>query len=141
MRNSIIIACLILSCCVYSLKAQDTIPENVMNKDSIQLITDTTFHSQVDKYMIYITTVKLISDPSFPCYGALYEINDSSLSISSHRVKDYYSRNLELTKLPVEDVNFTWIQQQGSDRRGAWIEADFGAAIRALMEVLSEDDF
>ena len=141
MRTSKIIACLILSCCVHSLKAQDTIPRNVINKASIQLITDTTFHSQVDKYMIYITTVKLISDPSFPCYGALYEINDSSLSISSHRVKDYYSRNLELTKLPVEDVNFTWTQQPGSDRRGAWIEADFGAAIRALMEVLSEDDF
>ncbi len=141
MRNSIIIACLILSCCVYSLKAQDTIPQNVMNKASIQLITDTAFHSQVNKYMIYITTVKLISDPSFTCYGALYEVNDSSLSFSSHRVKDYYSRNLELTKLPVEDVNFTWTQQPGSDRRGAWIEADFGAAIRALMEVLSEDDF
>ena len=127
MRTSKIIACLILSCCVYSLKAQDTIAQNVMNKASIQLITDTTFRPQVDKYMIYITTVKLISDPSF--------------SISSHRVKDYYSRNLELTKLPVEDVNFTWTQQPGSDRRGAWIEADFGAAIRALMEVLSEDDF
>ena len=141
MRKSIIIACLILSCYLNSMKAQDTIPQNVMNKDSIQLITDTAFHSQVDKYMIYITTVKLIIDPSFTCYGALNEINDSSLSISSHRVKDYYSRNLELTKLPVEDVNFTWTQQPGSDRRGAWLEADFGAAIRALMEVLSQDDF
>jgi hypothetical protein len=141
MRTSKIIACLILSCCVHSLKAQDTISQNVMNKASIQLITDTTFHSQVDKYMIYITTVKLISDPSFTCYGALYEVNDSSLSFSSHRVKDYYSRNLELTKLPVENYNFNWTQQPGSDRRGAWIEADFGAAIRALMEVLSEDDF
>ena len=119
MRKSIIIACLILSCYLNSMKAQDTIPQNVMNKDS----------------------VKLISDPSFTCYGALYEVNDSSLSFSSHRVKDYYSRNLELTKLPVEDVNFTWTQQPGSDRRGAWREVDFGGAIRALMEVLSEDDF
>ncbi len=74
-------------------------------------------------------------------YRLVYEVNDSSLSFSSHRVEDYYSRNLELTKLPVEDVNFTWTQQQGNDRRGAWMEADFGAAIRALMEVLSEDDF
>jgi hypothetical protein len=91
--------------------------------------------------MIYKTSVKIVSDPSFKCYGALYEVNDSSISISSKRVKDYYSGNLELSKLPVENYNFNWTQQPGSDRRGAWIEADFGAAIRALMEVLSEDDF
>ena len=74
MRKSIIIACLILSCYLNSMKAQDTIPQNVMNKDS----------------------VKLIIDPSFTCYGALNEINDSSLSISSHRVKDFIVETLSL---------------------------------------------
>jgi len=112
-----------------------------MNKASIKLTTDTTFHSQVDKYTIYITTMKLISDPSFTCYGALYEVNDSSLSFSSHRVKDYYNRNLELTKLPVEDFNFTWIHHSGSDKKGVWMDVDLGAALRAVMEGLSENDF
>jgi hypothetical protein len=88
--------------------------------------------------MIYKTSVKIVSDPSFKCYGALYEVNDSSISISSKRVKDYYNGNLELTKLPVEDVKFILTPTPGSGRRGAWREADFGAALRVLIEELSE---
>jgi hypothetical protein len=116
MRTSLIIASLTLYCCVNSMNAQDTIT----------------------KEMIYKTSVKLISDPHFNCYGALYEVHDSSISILSHRVKDYYSGNLELTKLPVEDFKFILTPAPGSGRRGAWREADFGAALRVLIEELSE---
>ena len=100
-----------------------------------------TAQDTIKREMIYKTSVKLISDPSFRCYGALYEVHDSSISISGHRVKDYYSGDLKLTKLPVEDVKFILTPTPGSGRRGAWIEADLGAALRALIEALSEDDF
>ena len=119
MRTLLIIASLTLYCCMNSMNAQDTITRE----------------------MIYKTSVKLISDPSFNCYGTLYEVQDSSISISSTRIKDYYSGNLELTKLPVWDAKFIWTPKPGSGRRGAWIEAVSWTALEVLIVVLSEDDF
>ena len=87
----------------------------------------------ITRNMIYKTTVKLISNPSFRCYGALYEVNDSSISISSHRIKDYYSGNLEVTRLHIEDVNFIVTKKPGSGGRGALIGAVSGVALGALM--------
>ncbi len=119
MRSSLIIASLILSICVHSLKAQDTITRD----------------------MIYRTTVRILSDPSFSCYGALYEVNDSSISISSRRIKDYYSREVEALRFPMEDINVINIHKPGYGRKGALIGAASGIALGVLMEAVSDPGY
>jgi hypothetical protein len=86
--------------------------------------------------MIYKTTVRILSDPSFSCYGALYEVNDSSISISSRRVEDYYSGNVETLRFPIEDVKVIYTHKPRSSGRGALI----GAASGVAEEVLSTED-
>ena len=117
MRSSLIIASLVLSCCVHSLKAQDTITRD----------------------MIYKTTVRILSDPSFSCYGALYEVNDSSISISSRRIKDYNSMEVETLRFPMEDINVINIHKPGYGRKGALIGAASGIAVGVLLGVVSEE--
>ena len=117
MRFSLIIASLVLSCCVHSLKAQDTITRD----------------------MIYKTTVRILSDPSFSCYCALYEVNDSSISISSRRIKDYNSREVETLRFPMEDINVINIHKPGYGRKGALIGAASGIAVGVLLGVVSEE--
>lgn len=110
MRTSLIIASLILCCCMNSMNAQDT----------------------VTRKMIYKTTVRILSDPSFKCYGALYEVNDSSILISSRRLKDYYLGKGETLRFPVGDLKLIHTRKKGNGGKGAWIGAVSGTALGAL---------
>jgi len=110
MKTKLIIISIIFCGCAYFLKAQDTVTRD----------------------MIYKTSVRILSDPSFACYGALYEVNDSSISISSRRIEDYYSGNVEALRIPVEVLNVIYITENGYGRRGAWIGAASGVAFGAL---------
>ena len=115
MKASIIIVCIILSSCGHSLRAQDTITRD----------------------MIYHALVRILSDPSFKCYGALYEVNDSSILISSRRLKDYNSGNVEALRFPIEDVKVIYVDKPGSGGRGALKGAAYGVALGTLFGVLS----
>ena len=99
-----------LCVCAYFLKAQETITRD----------------------MIYKTTVRILSDPSFACYGALYEVKDSSITISSRHLKHYNSGKVGTLTLPVNDLNVIHTNKPGSGRRGAWKGAAFGFAAGAL---------
>ena len=111
MRTSKTIACLILCCCANSIKAQDTLTRN----------------------MIYKTTVRILSDPSFKCKGALYEVKDSSISISSRRIEDYNSGKVESLSFPVGDLKLIHTRKTGNGGKGAWIGAVSGLAAGALL--------
>ena len=115
MRTSLIFASLILCCCMNSMNAQDAVTRN----------------------MIYKTTVRILSDPSFTCYGALYEVNDSSILISSRRLKDYNSGNVETLRFPVGDLKLIHTRKMGNGGNGAWIGAVSGVALGMLYGVLS----
>ena len=110
MKTRLIITSIILCGCGYFLKAQDTVTRD----------------------MIYKTTVRILSDPSFTCNGALYEVKDSSISISSRRIKDYYSGNVESLRFPVEDIKVIYTNKPGNGKRGAKIGAVTGVAFGML---------
>jgi hypothetical protein len=118
MRTSIIIASIILCICGHSLKAQGTITRE----------------------MIYKTSVRILSDPSFKCKGALYEVKDSSISISSRRMQDYNSGKVESLSFPVEDLKVIHTRKYGNGRKGAWIGAVSGFAAGALLGLAAWDD-
>ena len=115
MKTRLIITGIILCACVYFLKAQDTITRD----------------------MIYKTTVRILSDPSFTCYGALYEVKDSSISISSRRLKDYNSGKVEALTFPVNDLNVIHTNKPGNGRRGALKGAAYGFAAGAFFGLIS----
>lgn len=115
MRTSLIIASLVLCCCMNSMNAQDAVTRN----------------------MIYKATVRILSDPSFTCYGALYDVNDSSILISSRRLKDYNSGKVETLRFPVWDLKLIHTRKTGNGGKGAWIGAVSGVAFGALFGVLS----
>jgi hypothetical protein len=110
MKTRLIITGIIFCGCAYFLKAQDTIKRD----------------------MIYKTTVRILSDPSFTCYGALYEVKDSSISISSRRIKDYNSGNVEFLIFPVNSLKVIHTTKPGNGKTGAWIGAVSGFAAGAL---------
>jgi hypothetical protein len=118
MRTSIIIASIILCSCGHSLKAQGTITRE----------------------MIYKTSVRILSDPSFKCKGALYEVKDSSISISSRRIQDYNSGKVESLSFPVEDLKVIHTRKYGNGRKGTWIGAVSGFAAGALLGLAAWDD-
>jgi hypothetical protein len=91
----------------------------------------------ITRNMIYKTSVKILSDPSFKCYGALYEVSDSSISISSRRLKDYNSGNVETLRFPVGDLKLIHTRKTGNGGKGAWIGAVSGVALGTLYGVLS----
>ena len=115
MRTSIIIACLIICCCGHSLKAQGTITRE----------------------MIYKTSVRILSDPSFKCKGALYEVKDSSISISSRRMQDYSSGKVESLSFPVDKLKVIHTRKRGNGIKGAWIGAVSGVALGTLFGMAS----
>ena len=117
MRTSIIIAGLIICCSANSIKAQDT----------------------VTRKRIYKTTVRILSDPSFKCKGALYEVKDSSISISSRRMQDYNSGKVESLSFSVEDLKVIHTRKYGNGRNGAWIGAVSGFAAGALLGLAAID--
>lgn len=110
MKTSLLIACLIFSCFAISINAQDTVTRD----------------------MIYKTTVRILSDPSFTCYGALYEVKDSSITISSQWKKDYNSGKIETLSFPVNDLKVIHTNKPGNGKKGAWIGAVSGIAAGAL---------
>jgi hypothetical protein len=118
MRTSKTIACLILCCCIHTLNAQDNITRE----------------------MIYKTSVRILSDPSFKCKGALYEVKDSSISISSRRIQDYNSGKVESISFPVEDLKVIHTRKYGNGRKGTWIGAVSGFAAGALLGLAAWDD-
>jgi hypothetical protein len=115
MRTSLIIASLILCCCMNLMNAQDTVTRKRIHK----------------------TTVRILSDPSFICYGVLYEVNDSSILISSRRLKHYNSDKVETLKFPVGDLKLIHTRKTGNGGKGAWIGAASGVALGTLFGVLS----
>ena len=115
MKTRLLISSIILCVCTPFLNAQDTITRD----------------------MIYRTTVRILSDPSFTCYGALYEVNDSSISISSRRLKDYNSGKVETLRFPVEDLKIIYTDKPGNGRRGVWKGAVYGAASGALFGLVT----
>ena len=117
MRTSIIIAGLIIRCCANSIKEQDTITRK----------------------RIYKTTVRILSDPSFKCKGALYEVKDSSISISSRQIQDYNSGKVESLSFPVEDLKVIHTRKYGNGRKGAWIGAVSGFAAGAMLGLAAWD--
>jgi hypothetical protein len=84
--------------------------------------------------------VRILSDPSFKCKGALYEVKDSSISISSRRMQDYNSGKVESLSFPVEDLKVIHTRKYGNGRKGAWIGAVSGFAAGALLGLVAWDD-
>jgi hypothetical protein len=115
MRISLIIASLILCCCMNLMNAQDT----------------------VTRKRIHNTKVRILSDPSFTSYGVLYEVNDSSILTSSRRLKYYNSGDVETLRFPVGDLKLIHTRKSGNGVKGAWIGAVSGAALGTLIGVLS----
>ena len=110
MKTRLIITSIVLCFCNHFLKAQDTITRD----------------------MIYHATVRILSDPSFNYSGTLFEVNDSSISISSRRIKDLNSGNVEAVRFPVEDLEYIYTNKAGSGGKGALIGAASGVALGAL---------
>jgi hypothetical protein len=110
MKTSLLIASIIFSFFARSLNAQDTVTSD----------------------MLYRTTVRILSDPSFTCYGALYEVKDSSIFISSRRLKDYNSGKIEALSFPVNDLKLIHTHKPGNGKKGAWIGAVSGIAAGML---------
>ena len=106
MKTGLVIICMVLGGCGNLLKAQDPVTRD----------------------MIYRTTVRILSDPSFTCYGALYEVKDSAILISSRQIKDYYSGKVETLRFPVEDLKVIYTDKPGNGKRGAKIGAVTDAA-------------
>ena len=114
MKARIIITCIILCGCTHFMSAQNTITRD----------------------MIYKTSVRILSDPSFVCRGALYEVNDSSISISSRRLEDYHGSKVEASRFPVEDIKVIYTYKRGGGI-GALKGAAYGVALGALFGLLS----
>jgi len=85
----------------------------------------------INRNMIYRTTILLISDPSFHCYGALYEVNDSSISISSHGIKDYDGPQ-EVTEVYIDDIKLINTRKSFNIRKGLLFGAASGFVIGGL---------
>jgi len=114
MKTRIIITGILLCGCSHFLRAQDTVTRD----------------------MIYKTSVRILSDPHFVCRGALYEVNDSSISISSRRLEDYYGGKVEALRFPVEDLNVIYTYKPGGGL-GALKGAAYGVALGALFGLIS----
>jgi len=117
MKTRLLIASIILCSCMNSMNAQDPVTRD----------------------MIYKTTVRILSDPSFNCYGALYEVNDSSIAISSRRLKDYNLGKVETLRFPVGDLKLIYTNKPGNGGKGARIGAISGVALGALFGLAAKD--
>jgi hypothetical protein len=91
----------------------------------------------VTQKRIYKTKVRILSDPSFTSYGVLYEVNDSSILISSRRLKHYNSGDVETSRFPVGDLKLIHTRKKGNGGKGAWIGAVSGVALGALIGMAS----
>ena len=118
MKTRIIIISIIFFGCGYFLEAQDHITRD----------------------MIYKTTVRILSDPSFTCYGALYEVKDSSISISSRRIKDYNSGMVKSLSFPVDNLKVIHTNRPGNGKKGAWIGAVSGIASGMLFSAATANN-
>lgn len=91
-----------------------------------------TAQNTVTRDRIYKTSVRILSDPSFTCYGALYEVKDSSITISSRYLKHYNSGKVESVIFPVADLKVIHTNKPRNGLRGAKIGAITGAAFGML---------
>jgi hypothetical protein len=96
----------------------------------------------IKRNMFYTAKVNLISDPYSSQYkGALYQVNDSSIMISSsRRLKDYYVgySNFSVSEIEIIDIEAIKTLSKTRIRNGALIGAASGLFIGILMGLLSE---
>jgi hypothetical protein len=111
MRNSIIIACLIMTVFHNSVEAQSHLPlETNPTKSEITL---------------YLDSDNMI--------GALFLLKDSSILVSSSLVKlDYNNGNYEVAELYIDDINLIRQSRRVSPLNGAILGALVGVAVGAL---------
>ncbi len=115
MKTSLIIINLILCSSIHSIYAQDTIKRTMINPISITLI----------------------DDPSFHIKGALYQINDSSISVSnSIRLKDYTKHNFSLSEYEIIDILKIETISRTRSRNGALIGAGSGIVLGVVLGLI-----
>ena len=116
--KAISIIAMIVLCILNTMNAQDTIQKN----------------------KIYRTWVYLNKDP-FEIKGALYEIKDSSLSVSNSLVKKEFSteglKNAELNIINVETIK---LRRNNNIVRGVLIGTGAGLVTGAMIGFISGDD-
>ena len=112
------VSALIVLCCLNSLNAQDTVP----------------------KIKIYRTWVYLKSEP-FITEGVLYQVNDSSVSVSNSLVKKDYSRgSFKVENLHINDIETINIRKKNSVGKGVGFGAMAGFTTGAIIGWASGDD-
>lgn len=115
MKTSLIIINLILCCSIHSLSAQVIIKRTMINPVS----------------------VTLINDPSFHCKGALYQVNDSSISVSnSLRLRDYNKHNFSLSEYEIIDILKIEAVSRTRSRNGALIGAGSGIVLGVVLGLI-----
>ena len=119
MKTRLLIISIILCACGQFLTAQDTITRE----------------------MIYKSTMRILSDPSFDYQGDLYEVNGSSISLSSICFQNYYSGNHEKSGFPAGNFNFIQTQKPLNGKKETWKEVASGIACAVLFEVLTDNGF
>ena len=109
---------LIALCCLNSLSAQEP----------------------TQKIKIYRTWVSLNSEP-FKIKGALYEVKDSSILVSSSVViQDYYIDRFEVTNLHINNIETIKTRRNNSVGIGVLIGAITGFAVGGLIGLIDGDD-
>lgn len=102
----------------------------VFEKDSSIFIKDKA------RIKIYKTWVSLNNEP-FKIKGVLYELKDSSISISSSVViEDYIENNFETMNLHIYNIKSIQTRRKNSIGRGIWIGAVSGFATGGLLTLL-----
>ena len=122
-----ILLCIIVLCFYYSLNAQ---------KDS------TSHWSEKDEkgFKIYKTWISLNND-SETVKGALYNITDSSLLVSSSLIKqDYTTGNFQITKLNFTNVDLVKVRSKNRVVKGALIGTVAGFFLGAMLGLIEGDD-
>jgi len=86
----------------------------------------------ITKDMIYRSSVKLLSDPSFKYRGSLFELHDSSISISSNRIEDYYNGDLQIREIQIKNIKHIQTQRKGNFWKVALVSVTSGFIIGSI---------
>jgi hypothetical protein len=108
-----------------------------------QNINDTTFQGMNENrfriYKIWISSTNIL--PLAKREGVLYEIKDSSISVSnSLRREDYYNRNFRLSEIKYADIDVVKTRMKNSILVGALAGGLTGFLAGTVIGIISGDD-
>lgn len=119
MRTTILIACLFIFCLHNYVEAQSP-----LQVKSVPAKSEITLYSSPD----HVT-------------GALFQLKDSSILVSSSLVKlDYEAGNYEVSELYINDINLISTKKRGRSLQGLLIGGAIGIGTGAAIGLISGDD-